>query len=242
MPTDRSIRGCRGWYARLLRLYPRRYRERFGEEMEQTFEDLCRAREQSGQGLMGLLVWTFLETFAAIVRENATMLLRCFMNRGSTIFLRLVLSMIAIGALAVCVFALPGMISREAAKTPETAWQIYLFLVGAYIQAALFLFALFQTFRLLSYIDRDMVFSEVCVRALRGIKRAALTIGLLMLLGVGWVLFLSAGTGEDSAGPVMIGFIGTFASSIVAAVTAVVQTQVQGVIHGRGSRLPASVS
>jgi len=34
----------RVWYARLLRLYPRAFRERFGEGMAQTFHDLCRER------------------------------------------------------------------------------------------------------------------------------------------------------------------------------------------------------
>jgi hypothetical protein len=62
---------------------------------------------------------------------------------------------------------------------------------------------------------------------LRHIKHCAFAIGLLMVTGIVWVLFLSAGTGEDSAGPVMIGLIGTFASSVVAAVAAVLQTQVQ---------------
>src|SRR4029077_16900076 len=32
----------RNLYAKLLRLYPKPYRERFGEEMEQTFNDICR--------------------------------------------------------------------------------------------------------------------------------------------------------------------------------------------------------
>ena len=152
------------------------------------------------------------------------------MNRGSTIFLRLVISLIAIAALAVCVFPLPRMISQEAAKTPDTAWQIYLFLIGAYIQAALFLFALYQAFKLLNYIDGNKAFSELSVRALRHIKHSALTIGLLMVTGIVWLMVLSAGTGEDSAGPVMMGLIGTFASSVVAAVAAVLQTQVQKVI------------
>jgi len=152
------------------------------------------------------------------------------MNRAPTIFLRLVISLIAIAALAVCVFPLPRMIAQEAAKTPDTAWQIYLFLIGAYIQAALFLFALYQAFKLLNYIDANKTFSELSVRALRRVKLSALAIGLLMLAGIGWVAFLSAGTGEDSAGPAMIGFIGTFASSVVAAVAAVLQTQVQKAI------------
>ena len=161
------------------------------------------------------------------------MIVRCIVNRGPTIFLRLVISLIAIAVLAVCVFRLPRMIAQEAAKTPDTAWQIYLFLVGAYIQAALFLFALYQAFKLLSYIDGNKVFSDSSVTALRHIKHSALTIGLLMLTGIAWVMFLSAGTGEDSAGPVMIGFIGTFASSVVAAVAAVLQTQVQKAIDTR---------
>src|SRR5689334_7746561 len=116
------------------------------------------------------------------------------MNRAPTIFLRLVIALIAIGALAVCVFPLPRMISQEAAKTPDTAWQIYLFLIGAYIQAALFLFALYQAFKLLNYIDANKTFSELSVRALRRIKLSALAIGLLMMAGLGWLMVLSAGT------------------------------------------------
>jgi len=158
-------------------------------------------------------------------------------NRGPTIFLRLVISLIAIAALAVCVFPLPRMISQEAAKTPDTAWQIYLFLVGAYIQAALFFFALFQAFKLLNYIDGNKTFSEFSVRALRRIKYSALAIGLLMVVGLVWLGVLSAGTEEDSAGPAMIGLIGTVASTVVAAVAAVLQTQVQKAIDTKNEGL-----
>src|SRR4051812_34177471 len=212
MAIEPGARRYRNWYSKLLRLYPEVYRERFGEGMEQTFDDLCHERVKAGRGLFSLALWVFVETSAAIIRENATVLMRCIMNRASTIFLRLVISLIAIAALALCVFRLPPMIAQEAAKTPDTAWQIYLFLVGAYIQAALFLFALYQAFKLLSYIDRNEAFSELSVRALRHIKHSAVTIGLLMMAGIAWVMFLSAGTGDDNAGPVMIGLIGTFAS------------------------------
>jgi hypothetical protein len=152
------------------------------------------------------------------------------MNRGVTIFLRLVIILIAIATLGVCVFPLPRMIAQEAAKTPDTAWQIYLFLVGAYIQASLFFFALYQGFKLLGYVDSNKAFSKPSVKAFRHIKHAAIAIALLMLAGIAWVMFLSAGTGDDSAGPVMIGLIGTFTSSVVAAVTMVLQTEVQKVI------------
>jgi hypothetical protein len=227
MGIEPRTRRYGNWYSKLLRFYPKAYRERFGVGMEQTFKDLCNERVKAGRGVFRLALWVFVETSAAIIRENATMVMRCIMNRGSTIFLRLVISLIAIAALAVCVFPLPRMIAKEAAKTPDTAWQIYLFLVGAYIQAALFVFALYQGFKLLSYIDGDKAFSELSVRALRRIKHSAVTIGLLMVAGIAWVMVLSAGTGDDSAGPVMIGFIGTFSSSVVAAAAAVLQTQVQ---------------
>jgi hypothetical protein len=230
MASEPSIRRYRNCYAKLLRLYPKPYRERFGEGMEQTFNDLCRERIEAERGLFSFALWTFFETSAAILEENATMIVRCSMNRASTIFLRLVISLIAIAALAVCVFPMPRMIVKEAAKTPDTAWQIYLFLVGAYIQAALFLFALYQAFKLLSYIDGNKAFSELSVRALRHIKHSAFAIALLMVTGILWVMVLSAGSGDDSAGPVMLGLIGTFASSIVAAVATVLQTQVQKAI------------
>jgi hypothetical protein len=237
MAIELHARRYRDWYSKLVRLYPEAYRERFGDGMEQTFNDLCHERVKAGSGLFSLALWVFAETLAAIVRENAITVMRCIMNRGSTIFLRLVISLFALGALAVCIFPLPRMIAKEAAKTPDTAWQIYLFLAGAYFQAALFLFALFQAFKLLNYIDRNKAFSELSVKALRHIKHSAITIGLLMVAGVAWVMVLSAGTGEDSAGPVMIGFIGTFASSVVAAVAVVLQTQVQKAIDTEKERL-----
>ena len=60
----------RNLYARLLRLYPKPYRERFGEEMEQTFNDLCRERREAGDGLFGFVLWVFAETSAGVIREN----------------------------------------------------------------------------------------------------------------------------------------------------------------------------
>jgi hypothetical protein len=231
MAIEPPTRRYRNWYSKLLRLYPKAYRERFGEGMEQTFNDLCHERVRAGRGLFSLALWVFVETFAAIIRENATIGMRCIMNRGSTIFLRLVISLIAIAALAVCVFPLPRGVAYEAAKSPDgTAWQIYVFLVGAYIQAALFFFALYQAFKLLSYIDRNKAFSELSVRALRHVKHSALIIGFVMVAGLAWLGVLSAGTGEDAAGPTMLGLIGALVSSVVAAVAAVLQTQVQKAI------------
>lgn len=152
------------------------------------------------------------------------------MLSGAIIFLRLVIVMVAIATLAVCAFPLRRMLVQEAAKTPDTAWQIYVFLFGAYLQAAVFLFALYQGFKLLGFFGGNAPFSELSIRALRNIKFAAVFIGLLMVAGLGWLMFLSAGTGEDSAGPTMIGLIGAFASCVVAAAAMVAQALVQKAI------------
>jgi hypothetical protein len=78
MAPESSLRRSRAWYARLLRLYPMQFRERFGEGMEQTFADICRQR-RTALGLFGFVLWVFAETFAAIIRERAAHLRRIAM-------------------------------------------------------------------------------------------------------------------------------------------------------------------
>jgi len=50
MANEHATARYRKIYAKLLRLYPKPYRERFGEGMEQTFNDLCRKRKEAGEG------------------------------------------------------------------------------------------------------------------------------------------------------------------------------------------------
>jgi hypothetical protein len=59
----------------MLRLYPKPYRERFGEPMEQTFNDLLRERAEEEKGLFGFVVWMFVETFAGLIGENMTVII-----------------------------------------------------------------------------------------------------------------------------------------------------------------------
>src|SRR5262245_32834373 len=70
MAFEPAIERYRKLYAKLLRSYPKSYRERFAEGMEQTFNDLCRERAEAGDGLIGFVLWMFAETSTAIIREN----------------------------------------------------------------------------------------------------------------------------------------------------------------------------
>ena len=56
-------------YKKLLTFYPRGFRERLGEPMEQTFTDLYRER-QTQRGLYGFVIWMFAETVVGILKEH----------------------------------------------------------------------------------------------------------------------------------------------------------------------------
>ncbi len=81
MTYEHSIRRFRSWYATRLRLYPKRYRERFAEPMEQTFNDLLRERAEAEKRLFGFALWMFVETFAGTIRENMTVIVMQSLTR-----------------------------------------------------------------------------------------------------------------------------------------------------------------
>ena len=70
MADDHTTARYRKLYARLLRFYPKPYRERFGEGMQQTFNDLLRERAEEERGVLGHALWMFAETFTEILKIN----------------------------------------------------------------------------------------------------------------------------------------------------------------------------
>ena len=56
-------------YTKLLRLYPREFREKLGESMQQTFNDLYKER-QTERGWSSFVLWMFVETAIGIPREH----------------------------------------------------------------------------------------------------------------------------------------------------------------------------
>lgn len=57
-------------YAKLLRLYPKAYRQRFAEPMQQMFIDMYNERVQLQLDTRGLVCKVYAETLAGIVKEN----------------------------------------------------------------------------------------------------------------------------------------------------------------------------
>jgi hypothetical protein len=137
------------------------------------------------------------------------------MNKGSTLLLKAVVLLIGALVLAFCAIVLPIGIRAE-------DWGGYRpILIGLYAPAIPFFFVIFQTMKLLSYIDQSKAFSDLSVKALKNIKLAALTISGLFAAGMPYIFYV--GDKDDAPGVILIGLIFTFVPVVVATFAAVLQ-------------------
>lgn len=97
MSSERAIGRYRRWYSHLLRLYPRRFRQRFAEPMVQTFTDLIHERREADRGLLAFVLGTFAETITGIIGENMTQLMQ---TRNYLRWVLITLALLAIPYLA----------------------------------------------------------------------------------------------------------------------------------------------
>ncbi len=113
------------------------------------------------------------------------------MKQGSTLFLKTAVILMGIPVLAMCIFLVPKIGNFATELYPDIAYIKYLVFINLYATAIPYYFALYQTFKLLNYIDKNNAFSKLSVKALKNIKNSALTISVLYVLGM--LAFLSRG-------------------------------------------------
>jgi hypothetical protein len=148
------------------------------------------------------------------------------MNRGSILFLKAVLVLIGIGALALMLWE-PQIEGRNAHATP---FEIYFkdpFLAYAYIASIPFFAALYQAFKVLGYAEQNRVFSPAAVRAVRTIKYCAMAIIAFVAVGEVWIML---GESDDRAGGVFMGILITFPSLVIATAMAVLERVLQNAV------------
>ncbi len=144
------------------------------------------------------------------------------MKRGSTFILKGVVVLLGLIVLALCVVALPaGLLSDNTGYYKPI-------LLGLYVPAIPFFFALYQTLKLLSYIDRDKAFSKLSVTALRNIKFCAFIVSALFAAGQPYVFY--AADRDDAPGVALVGFIIIGASFVIATSAAVFQSLLQNAV------------
>jgi len=150
------------------------------------------------------------------------------MKQVSTLFLKLALIFIGILVLAVCIFLVPQIANFAANLYPNIALIKYLVFILMYGAAVPFYFALYQSFNLLRYIDKNTAFSELSVKALKNIKFCAITISGLYVLGLPLFHFIAKKMDPP------IGFlclIIIFASLVIAVFAAILERLLQEAIN-----------
>lgn len=136
--------------------------------------------------------------------------------------LRLTIVLLAVIVLSICFFGLPRVIGTIQMGGYDPI------LIGLYIPAVPFFFALYQAVKLLGYIDKNQAFSKPSVSAFRSIKYAAASISGLFAAGMPYIFYVA--DKDDAPGVVAIGLVIIFASFVIMTFAAVMQKLVQNAV------------
>ena len=145
-----------------------------------------------------------------------------------TLFLKVVVFLMGLPVLALSIFVLPEIAEFFAELNPKLDFLQYPFLIGLYVTAIIFFAALYQTLRLLSYIDKNEAFSDLSVMALKNIKYCAITISALFVVFMP-LIYLMAEI-DDAPGIILIGMVIIFGSMVIAVFAAVLQKLLKNAI------------
>ncbi|MFG3432990.1 DUF2975 domain-containing protein [Lysinibacillus fusiformis] len=149
---------------------------------------------------------------------------------SSTLFLKIVAFLIGIAVLAVCVYWLPQTAIRDAKVRPGD-YSIYPLLLCAYGVCITFSVALFQAYKLLSYIHLNNAFSDLSLKSLKVIKKCAFTVIFFILILLVYLRIFAMFTGDDAAGPIALGLIGILITAIIAAIIDVLQKPIKNALE-----------
>lgn len=149
------------------------------------------------------------------------------MKKGSTLFLKVVICLIAGVAFTMLVW-FPQLEGRAANLDLISIYKDPM-IIYTFIGSIPFFVALYQAIKLLGYVDSNKVFSQYSVDAVKNIKYCALAFSGFILLGILYInLFIK---GEDSAGVTALSLVITFASIVIATAAAVFQRLLQNAIN-----------
>ena len=147
----------------------------------------------------------------------------------STHFLKAVIILIGLGALALCVFAIPSAWTGAPQEWPQITSVLYPGLIGIAATIVPFLYALYQALKLLWYIDKNEAFSDASVQALKLIKYCAVAMSALYAMALPLVFVVAQL--DDAPGLVLFGTAFACAPLVVATFAAVLQKLVQSAVE-----------
>ena len=157
------------------------------------------------------------------MRKVITTSLITLMKKGQTLFLKVIILLIAIGALIWLIW-FPQLEGRATNLDLVSIYKDPLIIYG-YIASIPFFVGLYQAFKLLNFIDANKAFSQGAVNTLNNIKFASLSLIGFITLAVLYLHFFAHG--DDPAGPTAFGIFASFAFSFIATSAAVFQKLLQ---------------
>jgi len=146
------------------------------------------------------------------------------MKQSSTIFLKVVIVLIGIVALAIMI-RFPLTEGRAANLDLFSIYTDPLILYG-YAASIPFFIALYKAFKLLGYIGQNKAFSLNSVRTLSSIKYCAIALSILIVMA-GIYIRIFHNKDDDPAGFLAICIVTTFVSLVVATAAAVFEKILQ---------------
>ena len=148
------------------------------------------------------------------------------MKFGATLFLRGVLLLIGIGALAFLLVE-PHYEGRNAHATLFAIYFKDPFLAYAYVASSAFFVGLYHAFKVLAYAGRNEEFSPAAVRSVRTIKYCAFALIGFVMAGE---VFIMLHESDDRAGGVFMGVLIFFGSIVVATGMAILERTLQNAL------------
>jgi hypothetical protein len=142
------------------------------------------------------------------------------MKKASTLFLRTVVILLGLAVLAFCAITVPMVWGDAGGYRP--------ILIGMCVAAMPFFVALYQTMKLLTYIDQGTAFSDTSVRALSIIRRCGIVISFLYAAGMPYIYRVA--DMDDAPGVILVGAVIVGASAATAVFSAVLQKLLRNAI------------
>ena len=146
------------------------------------------------------------------------------MRQGSTLFLKSVIFLIGASVFAICVLVLPKAILAELSGDFDYGP----IMIGLYMTAIPFFFALYQGLLLLGYIDANTAFSPLSVKALQNIKYCAFSISSIFAAGMPYIFYV--GDRDDAPGVVALGLVISASACVIGVFAAVLERLLQNAI------------
>ncbi len=149
------------------------------------------------------------------------------MKKGSTLFLKVVILLIAIAAIAGMLWF--PLTEGRAANLDLLSIYADRFIIYIYIGSVPFFVGLYQAFKLLNFIDANKAFSKGAVNTLKNIKFASLSLIGFIAFALFYIRFFAGG--DDPAGPTMLGVIVAFAFGVIATAAGIFQKLLQNAVN-----------